>query len=480
MMNNPPRGSGHRLPSSLLAVSELRETWLECSKCSEAPPGAPPCVFCSFAQPIYFAGILNASLGVCNCANCGVDGRVCGVCSGYHRRHHYATRTMSPPPSNDATPIMPRHSSGLTQLSDSYVEDPVIPTSRMMGFDESYYHSRKLYYHPPGTMMSSPPNEGRRTVSPRIITSPGYFKMQSRPLSTSGQPLLRRIPSTRTDATDETAFSSDRLSRATADSASIEARQTLLLSMGQARQAGFLGADGRRLQPELIRPSLGSSSPPLAAFSTQPLRLRETTWSSRQTPHDGRTSDRRSYQVTQVDTVDDAIYRENSTTTRMTPASSRQRSHHMQRPRAFIAESVGAATESEEPSVALAAAENGGRLLRRCRRCGSYSSCQPTFRLPGEPQSAAHWCDNCPGKPFHALPSGDVGTASSTKRRRVDGDSSDAAEPRVARRLAGPEDPSSNAALRRIGSAAANNPDRERNKLQPTNAAGGARTTQKR
>ena len=456
---------------------ESCSTWLECSQecseCSEAPPGDPPCVFRSFAQPIYFAGILNAALGVCNCANCGVDGRVCVVCSGHHRRHHFATRTMSPP-SNDATPIMPRHSSGLTQLrSDSYVEDPVIPTSRMMNSDE-YYHRRKILYHP--VTISPPPNEGRRT-SPRIATSPGYLLMQQ-PESTSGfdSPLLRRIPSTRTDATDETAFSSDSLSRATADPASIEARQTLLLSMEQARQAGFLGA-GRRLQPGLIRPSSESSPPPPATFSTQPLRLRETTWSSLQAPHDGRTS-RRSYQVTQVDTVDDAIYRENSTTARMTPASSRRRSHcHMQRPRGFIAES-GAATESEEPSVALAAAENGGRLLRRCRRCGSYSSCQPTFRLPGEPQSAARWCDKCPGKPFHALP-GDVGTASSTKRRRVDGDS-DAAEPRVARRLAVPEGPSSNAALRRTGSAA-NNPDRER-KLQPAiNAAGVATgTTRKR
>ena len=453
-MNNPPRGSGHR-PSSLAA--ELRETWLECSECSEAPPGAPPCVFCSFAQPIYFADILNAALGVCNCANCGVDGRVCGVCdSGYHRRHHYTTRTMSPP-SNNATP-MPRHSSGLTQLSDSYVEDPV-PT-RMMGYDE-YYHRRKLYY--PGT-ISSPPNEGRRRTSPRTITSPGYLMQQP---STSGfdSPLLRRIPSTRTDAT-ETAFSSDSLSRATADSASIEARcQTL--SMGQARQAGFLGA-GRRLQPGLIRPSLGSSSPPPATISKQPLR-RETTWPCRQAPHDGISSRRRSNQVMQVDT-DDAIYRENSTTTR-TLAS--RRSSHMQRRRGYITES-GAATGSEDPSVAFAA-ENGGRLLRRCR-CGS--SCQPTFRLPGEPQSAARWCDKCPGKPFFAL-SGDVlGTASTMKRKRVDGD--DAAEPRVARRLAVPEDPSSNAALRRTASAA-NNPDRDR-KLQPTiNAAGGATgTTRKR
>ena len=452
---------------------ESCSTWLECSKCSEAPPGAPPSVFRSFAQPIYFAGILNAALGVCNCANCGVDGRVCVVCSGHHRRsHHYATRTMMSPPSNNATPSMPRHSSGLTQLSDSYVEDPV-PT-RMMGYDDYHHRRRKLYYYP-GT-ISSPSNEGRRRTTSSRIASPGYL-MQSQPLSTSGfdSPLLRRIPSTRTDAT-ETAFSSDSLSRATADSASIEGRQTLL-SMEQARQAGFLGTGSCRLQPGLIRPSLDSSPSPPATFSTQPLRLRETTWSSRQTPHDGRTS-RRSYQVTQVDT-DDAIYRnENSTVTTRTLASSRRRLSHMQgRRRAFIAESVGAATESEEPSVALAAAENGGRLLRRCRRCGSYSSCQPTFRLPGEPQSAARWCDKCPGKPFHAL-SGDVETAS-TKRRRVDGD--DAAEPRVARRLAvTPEDPSSNAALRRTGNAA-NNPDCGR-KLKPAiNAAGVATgTTRKR
>ena len=390
---------------------------------------------------------------------------------------HRQQLAMSEPPkaANNATLSMPRHSSGLTQLSDSYVEDPV-PT-RMMNFDE-YYHRRKLYFHP-GT-ISSPPNEGRRrTASPRIA-SPGYLMQQPSITSTGFDSLLlRRIPPTRTDdAATETAFSSESLSRATADSASIEARQTLL-SMGQARTTSRLpgswpSSSAWADSSELME----SSSPPPATFSTPPLlRLRrETSWSSSQSrqtpPHDGRTS-RRSYQVTQVD-KDDAIYRENSTT-RMTPAS-RRSSHHMQRRRGFIAESDAAISEiSEEPPVALAESNGGRRRLLRRSSSSVGRSSQSTFRLPGEPQSAA-LREKCPGKPFHAL-SGDVETAS-TKRRRVDGN--DAAEPRVARRLtfAGPEDPSSNAALRRTGSVA-NNPDRER-KLQPTNAAGGARTTQKR
>ena len=407
-------------------------------------------------------------------------GKTMSSLTGYdYDSTHRQQLAMSEPPkaANNATLSMPRHSSGLTQLSDSYVEDPV-PT-RMMNFDE-YYHRRKLYFHP-GT-ISSPPNEGRRrTASPRIA-SPGYLMQQPSITSTGFDSLLlRRIPPTRTDdAATETAFSSESLSRATADSASIEARQTMLLSMGQARTTSRLpgswpSSSAWADSSELME----SSSPPPATFSTPPLlRLRrETSWSSSQSrqtpPHDGRTS-RRSYQVTQVDT-DDAIYRENSTT-RMTPAS-RRSSHHMQRRRGFIAESGAAISEiSEEPPVALLAESNGGRrrLLRRSSSSVGRSS-QSTFRLPGEPQSAA-LREKCPGKPFHAL-SGDVETAS-TKRRRVDGN--DAAEPRVARRLtfAGPEDPSSNAALRRTGSVA-NNPDRER-KLQPTNAAGGARTTQKR
>ena len=84
------------IASPELKLSDVTWGSRECSEClrvsAEAPPGSPPCVFCSFAQPRYFAGMINAALNVqneCTSLGCGVDGQVCGVCSSRRRYRHF-------------------------------------------------------------------------------------------------------------------------------------------------------------------------------------------------------------------------------------------------------------------------------------------------------------------------------------------------------------------------------------------------------
>ena len=163
--------------------------------CLEAPPGgAPPCVFCSFCRPTYFAGILNAALKVSECSSrCGVNGQAgCWVCSGQNcHRNCYSQRDGTVTGVVTTMDSLPHTATISKMSSDSYgfgKSNPEVAPRLMNGHRgqiQSYYCGPVMISSPAAlwegcypTAMATPTTTTLN--QPRIISSEvPYFQQPS-------------------------------------------------------------------------------------------------------------------------------------------------------------------------------------------------------------------------------------------------------------------------------------------------------------
>ena len=383
---------------------------MECAECIDAPAGAPPCLFCSFAQPRNFYGIINTALNISECKYCDVDGRrVCGICFAYRG----ASRTGALPPVTLRT-LLASHPE---PTSRHYLHPAgVVSLSKLCGPYNAAPSDRRNYSHAlmispsdddryPGTMASGG-RRGRGYSSSQSDHSSGYFIAAG-----AAGPNINASSSRATTTVMVRQTPSDTLA-ATAVSATMgQANHQSDFEASQHQSSHHHHHHHPRRRINIM------CSPPLATTY-------DSLTTSSQSRHSLKSLDRaQSHRTRSVEAFDknnvicqdddDKItaYRHNQMTSRVMQCHSFNKAPH----------GSSAVLSRREP----AANPDDGRFRRWCL-CGRSS--QPTFRLPGEPQSFARLCANCPSKPLLAL-SDDVAVSKRTsmplKRRRV----GDATEP---------------------------------------------------
>ena len=473
--NEPAMMSVGQSPK-LLLTREM--TWQrECSECLAAPPGAPPCVFCSFSQPKYFACILKASLNVCDdfCKKFGADGQESGVCSaaGFQYNDYYRGVVAETGPTTMASRFQPATMSRslsprVIKLEDSYSDDnaPVPARSERNHNIRRYYPSLLASPTPP---LSSEAEAGRRRSYPAMMSTPRlisrrfttardsyYCKLP--PTSpgfggTSDSESLELIPQSQRTNKTKTGFASEEnicdsrraaISRTTANGvvarrtpsvselAGMTSAATIRMDMGfkafpSSRDDDFPDYEsGHRQGFNLSTSSLASMTspwPPTTQISTR--QTQGAQWASRYchqnasrgpaSPSPMRQTQMINHQGEAFSTDEDAsLCREDINTATISRHRIWSSSHNLQG-RHFNDIPESRAAVSPEPALAGRNGPSGTHCLSGCR---CWRSSQPTFRLPGEHPSAARWCDKCPTKPWHAV-SDSNGVAPMLKKRRV-------------------------------------------------------------